>query len=110
VPVRVVHKLSEGDYGIIEMIDDATVSLVVNMAWSKQSVEDDKYIRLAANKMKVPCITTMAGFHALVLGLQTVANGPLHVESIQRYNARLKRDVEPAVTGTDAADAIGEVA
>ncbi len=111
VAVRVVHKLSEGDYGILEMIEDCTITLVVNMAWSRQSVEDDKYIRLAANKMKVPCITTMAGFHALVLGLQTVASGPLHVESIQNYNARLKPVVEPVVrAGGEPADALGEAA
>jgi carbamoyl-phosphate synthase large subunit len=110
VPVRVVHKLSEGDYGILEMIEDGTITLVVNMAWSRQSVEDDKFIRLAANKMKVPCITTMAGFHALVLGLQTVAGGPLHVESIQNYNARLKPPVEAARATAGDEEAVGEVA
>jgi carbamoyl-phosphate synthase large subunit len=111
VAVRVVHKLSEGDYGILDMIEDGTITLVVNMAWSRKSVEDDKFIRLAANKMKVPCITTMAGFHALVLGLQTVASGPLHVESLQNYNARLlKPAVEPARAGSDTADVVGEAA
>jgi carbamoyl-phosphate synthase large subunit len=110
VAVRIVHKLSEGDYGILEMIEDGTVTLVVNMAWSRQSVEDDKYIRLAANKMKVPCITTMAGFHALVLGLQTVAGGPLHVESIQNYNARLRPVIEAGHATGATQDAIGEVA
>jgi len=89
------------------MIDDGTISLVVNMAWSRKSVEDDKFIRLAANKMKVPCITTMAGFHALVLGLQTVAAGTLHVESIQNYNARLTPGVEPAPTA-ERVGAVGE--
>jgi carbamoyl-phosphate synthase large subunit len=108
--VKVVHKLSEGDSGILEMIEDGTITLVVNMAWSRKSIEDDKYIRLAANKMKVPCITTMAGFHALVLGLQTVAGGPLHVESIQNYNARLRPAAEPAPAGNATADAVGEVA
>jgi carbamoyl-phosphate synthase large subunit len=109
VPVRVVHKLSEGDYGILEMIEDGTITLVVNMAWSRKSVEDDKYIRLAANKMKVPCITTMAGFHALVLGLQSVSGGPMHVESIQNYNARLVPATEGAGTESGAA-ALGEAA
>jgi carbamoyl-phosphate synthase large subunit len=89
VPARVVHKLSEGDHGIIEMIENGDIQLVVNMAWSRKSIQDDKSIRLAANKMKTQCVTTMAGFHAYVLGLQTLAGGPLHVESIQNYNARL---------------------
>jgi carbamoyl-phosphate synthase large subunit len=89
VPSRVVQKIGEGDLGIIEMIENGDVHLVVNMAWSRKSIRDDKFIRLAANKMKVQCITTMAGFHALVLGLQTLSGGPVHVESIQSYNARL---------------------
>jgi hypothetical protein len=74
-------------------------------------MEDDKFIRLAANKMKVPCITTMAGFHALVLGLQTMVGGPVHVESIQNYNARLK-PVAALATGDagEAPQAVGEAA
>jgi carbamoyl-phosphate synthase large subunit len=109
VPARVVHKLSEGDPGIIEMIESGDIGLVVNMAWSRESIQDDKFIRLAANKMKVQCITTMAGFHALVLGLQTLSGAPLHVESIQNYNARLSR-AEPAVAAERPAPAVGEAA
>ena len=109
VPARVVHKLSEGDQGIIDMIEDGEVHLVVNMAWSRKSIEDDKFIRLAANKMKVQCITTMAGFHALVLGLQTLSGGPLHVESIQNYNARLAKPA-PSETAQGEVRAAGEVA
>jgi carbamoyl-phosphate synthase large subunit len=109
VTVREVHKLSEGDAGIIEMIENGEIHLVVNMAWSRKSVQDDKFIRLAANKMKVQCITTMAGFHAFVLGLQTLSDGPVHVESIQNYNARLTSP--PALESvSDEARAAGESA
>jgi carbamoyl-phosphate synthase large subunit len=110
VPVRTVQKINEGDYGILEMIDDGTIQLVVNMAWSKKSIEDDKFIRLAANKMKVPCITTMAGFHALVLGLQTITVGQVHVESIQSYNARVKLPAAAGEAAPDAAPVAGEAA
>jgi carbamoyl-phosphate synthase large subunit len=109
VPVRVVHKLSEGDHGILDMIEGGDIHLVVNMAWSRKSVQDDKFIRLAANKMKVQCITTMAGFHALVLGLQTLSGGPVHVESIQNYNARLRRPA-PAADASGEVEAVGEAA
>jgi carbamoyl-phosphate synthase large subunit len=112
IPSRVVHKISEGDYGLLEMIDDGTIQLVVNMAWSKKAIEDDKFIRLGANKLKVPCITTMAGFHALVLGLQTVVGGPVHVESLQRYNARLRPESpsSSADGAGESAQAVGEAA
>jgi carbamoyl-phosphate synthase large subunit len=111
VAVQEVHKISEGDYGLLEMIDDGTIQLVVNMAWSKKAIEDDKFIRLAANKMKIPCITTMAGFHALVLGLQTLVDGPVHVETIQNYNARLLTP-SPLAGVDEAGDAprVGEAA
>jgi carbamoyl-phosphate synthase large subunit len=90
IPCRVVEKISTGDYGLIEMIEDGSITLVVNMALSKKSVEDDKFIRLAANKMRVPCITTQAGFHALVLGMMSAQSDEFHVESIQNYIARLR--------------------
>jgi carbamoyl-phosphate synthase large subunit len=110
VAVRTVQKICEGDYGILEMIEDGTIHLVVNMAWSKQSIDDDKFIRLAANKMKVPCITTLAGFHALVLGLQAISGGQVHVESIQSYNARLKPLAPAREDAPDPTSKVGEAA
>jgi carbamoyl-phosphate synthase large subunit len=89
VPAVVVQKIGSGDKGIIEMIENGTIQLVVNMAFSRKSIEDDRFIRLATSKMKIPCITTMSGFHALVLGMQSLHSGSLHVNSIQDYNARL---------------------
>jgi len=109
VPARVVHKLSDGDHDILDMIENGDIHLVVNMAWSRKSIQDDKFIRLAANKMKVQCITTLAGFHALVLGLQTLSGGPVHVESIQNYNARLGKPAVPEVV-SDQTQAAGEAA
>ena len=98
VPAKVVQKIGAGDTNIIEMIEDGTIQLVVNMAFSRKSIEDDRFIRLATSKMKIPCITTMSGFHALVLGLQSVGTGSFHVNSIQNYNARLTR---PSGTPTE---------
>ncbi|MDH3198675.1 MAG: carbamoyl phosphate synthase large subunit, partial [Candidatus Krumholzibacteria bacterium] len=90
IPADVVEKISAGDDRLIDMIEDGSIRLVVNMAVSKKSIDDDREIRLCASKMKVPCVTTMAGFHALVLGLQSLHAGGLRVESIQGYNARLR--------------------
>jgi carbamoyl-phosphate synthase large subunit len=96
VPCEVVEKISSGDYGLIEMIEDGSITLVVNMALSRRSIEDDKFIRLAASRMRIPAITTMAGFHALVLGLMSVHFDEFHVESIQNYIARLETGREKA--------------
>jgi carbamoyl-phosphate synthase large subunit len=105
IPCHTVEKISSGDYGLIEMIEDGSITLVINMAVSRKSIEDDKFIRLAANKMRVPAITTMAGFHALVLGLMSVQIDDMPVESIQNYIAGARRQAPPAVAtagaGTD---------
>ncbi len=87
IAAEVVHKLSEGDPGIIERIDNGSIALVVNMAFSRRSIEDDRMIRLAASRMRVPCITTLSGFHALVLGLQALREQGLRVESLQAMHA-----------------------
>ena len=51
------------------MIESGEIAMVINTPVGSRSVEDEKAIRMAAICKKVPCVTTMSGFHALVLGL-----------------------------------------
>jgi carbamoyl-phosphate synthase large subunit len=90
VPSRVVQKISSGDREIIDLIDDGTIRLVINMAASREAVEDDKEIRLEANRMKIPSVTTMAGLNAMVLGLMSIQTNSYSVQSIQEYNQSLQ--------------------
>jgi carbamoyl-phosphate synthase large subunit len=99
VPSRVVQKISSGDREIIEMIGDGTIQLVINMAASQKAVEDDREIRLEANKVKIPSITTMAGLNAMVLGLMSIQSDAYHVQSIQEYNDTLWSQVSSEVAG-----------
>jgi carbamoyl-phosphate synthase large subunit len=69
VPVEEVPKISTGDHRIIRMIETGEIAMVINTPVGSRSVEDEKAIRLAASRKKAPCVTTMSGFHALVLGL-----------------------------------------
>ncbi len=85
IPSTTVKKISSGDRSIIEMIEDGAISLVVNMAVNRKSIDDDRAIRLAANRMKVPSITTLSGFHALVFGLMSMNSGDMSVRSLQDY-------------------------
>jgi carbamoyl-phosphate synthase large subunit len=99
VPSRVVPKISSGDREIIDLIEDGTIRLVINMAASREAIEDDREIRLAANKAQVPAITTMAGLNALVLGLMSIQAGPVRVHSLQERLAGLDlTEVEPGAT------------
>lgn len=92
VPARVVPKISSGSNEIIELIADGTIRLVINMAASRKAVEDDREIRLEANRNKIPSITTMAGLNAMVLGLMSIQTDSYCVQSIQAYNQTLCRE------------------
>ncbi|NIM20303.1 MAG: carbamoyl-phosphate synthase large subunit [Candidatus Latescibacteria bacterium] len=92
VPVRVVPKLSAGDEKIVEMIESGSIQLVVNTPAGKNAIEDEKAIRLAANRMKIPSITTLAGFHALVFGIASLRRGNMDVSPLQAYAEKLKNN------------------
>ncbi|UCG52267.1 MAG: carbamoyl-phosphate synthase large subunit, partial [Candidatus Latescibacterota bacterium] len=85
IPVRVVPKVSTGDTQIINLIENGEITLVINTPVGKKSVEDEKAIRLAASRRKVPCVTTMAGFHTLVLGLEGFKGRKFGVAPLQSY-------------------------
>jgi carbamoyl-phosphate synthase large subunit len=60
----------------------------VNTPVGRESVEDEKAIRLAAIRQRVPCVTTMSAFHSLVLGLASLDGKALGVIPIQSCTAR----------------------
>jgi len=88
IPVDEVPKVSSGDPRIIDLIDSGDVVLVVNTPVGKTSIEDERAIRLAAIQRKVPCITTMQGFHSLVLGLEALQGREFNVAPLQQYVRR----------------------
>jgi carbamoyl-phosphate synthase large subunit len=90
IPVYPVPKISSGDQGILEHIKGGKIALIINTPVGKKSIEDEKAIRLAANEMKIPCVTTMAGFHALVFGLISLRSKNLSVVSLQNSIGTLK--------------------
>lgn len=83
IPVTVVPKINSDDDTIVQMIENGEIKIIVNTPVGKKAIEDGKSIRLAANRMKVPCITTLAGFHAFVFGLDSLGSGRARIASLQ---------------------------
>jgi carbamoyl-phosphate synthase large subunit len=88
IPVEEVPKVGSGDTAIIDLVERGEIVLVVNTPVGSGSVEDDKAIRLAATRKRVPCVTTMQGFHSLVLGLASLGGRKFTTLPIQAYAAR----------------------
>jgi carbamoyl-phosphate synthase large subunit len=85
IPVDEVPKVNSGDARLLDLIENGEVVLVVNTPVGRVSIEDEKAIRLAAVIRKVPCITTMQGFHSLVLGLESLREQQFGVAPLQGY-------------------------
>jgi len=83
IPAEVVPKMTASEPGIVRRIEKGEIAFVVNTPMGKKSMGDERLIRLAASRMKVPCVTTMAGFHALAFGLASMRDTEFGVDSIQ---------------------------
>jgi carbamoyl-phosphate synthase large subunit len=87
IPVEEVPKVGSGDTTIIDLVERGDIVLVVNTPVGRRSIEDDKAIRLAANRKKIACVTTMSAFHSLVLGLASVGRKDFTILPIQAYTS-----------------------
>ncbi len=86
----VVGKLggtTEGELDAVSLISSGAVGLVVNTPRGRGPRSDGYHIRTAANKFKVPCITTMSAALAAVRAIGAMAAGELVVKSIQEHHA-----------------------
>ncbi|MEJ2719955.1 MAG: carbamoyl-phosphate synthase large subunit [bacterium] len=91
IPVDEVPKVNSGDARLLDLIENGEVVFVVNTPVGRVSIEDEKAIRLAAVIRKVPCITTMQGFHSLVLGLEPLREQQFGVAPLQGYVRQYQR-------------------
>ncbi|MTV25569.1 carbamoyl-phosphate synthase large subunit [Nitriliruptoraceae bacterium ZYF776] len=89
IATTVVGKVSQGDRGILGLIEDGEVGLVLNTPFGSGARGDGYEIRQAAVTSGVPCITTLAGILAVIQAVEAVRTGPLTVRSLQEHQAAL---------------------
>ncbi len=95
IAAQVVGKHSERDAGegpdIVRLIKAGTVDLVFNTPYGNSGPRIDGYeIRSAAVTADVPCITTVQGATAAVMGIEAQLRGELKVRSLQQSHAALR--------------------
>ena len=91
IPAERVGKVSDGDDAIIEALRTGRIDLVLNTAFGERARGDGQAIRQAAVSHGVPCITTLAGMGAALLGVEAVQRGDMTVRSLQERHADLAR-------------------
>ncbi len=92
LPVEVVNKrLNEGHPNVIDVINDGSVSCVINTPEGRYTgtLRDGFYIRRAATEKRIPCFTSpdtaRAAVDALIAGMQRGTEPSYHVRALHEY-------------------------
>ena len=113
VVVTPVLKRSEGSPNAEDLIEAGRVDLVINTPFGRGPRTDGSFIRTAAVRAGIPCITTVQGILAAVQGIEAL-RGPRPVPlSLQEYHAarpagtRQAAPIEPQAVSVVAVSAGG---
>jgi carbamoyl-phosphate synthase large subunit len=103
IPVTVIRKHYQGvgeGPDTIEAIRSGDIDLIMNTPFGVGARVDGYEIRTAAVLSGTPCITTVQGLGAAVLGIESVVAGPFGVRSLQEYAAVLHQRRNGAAGGS----------
>ncbi|GAA1664636.1 carbamoyl-phosphate synthase large subunit [Fodinicola feengrottensis] len=79
----------------LDLIRDGEIDLVLNTPYGNSGPRVDGYeIRSAAVARDIPCITTVQGVTAAVLGIEALIRGDIDVRPLQQLHASLKQAAE----------------
>ena len=105
VPVAPVRKRSEGVPNAVDLIEGGGVDLVVNTPFGRGPRTDGYFIRTAAARAGVPCITTIPGLLAAVQGIDAMRAGRPAPRSLQEYHAGQSAPAVDRGTAPEAGEA-----
>jgi carbamoyl-phosphate synthase large subunit len=89
VPVEEVHKISEGRPNILDLITNGEIKLIINTVSGHKARTDEIKIRSTATAHNVPCITTISGAEAAIMGIEAIrARDGVNVRALQDYHAQ----------------------
>jgi carbamoyl-phosphate synthase large subunit len=71
----------------VDLIKTGKVDLIINTPLGRESFYDEKSIRGAAVRYRVPCITTLSAAHAAARGIRALVEQSFEVNSLQDLHA-----------------------
>jgi carbamoyl-phosphate synthase large subunit len=86
VPVTRVSKRSEGSPNATDLIEAGEVQLVINTPFGPGPRTDGYFIRTAATRAGVACITTIQGVIAAVQGIEAMGRGRGELRALQELH------------------------
>jgi carbamoyl-phosphate synthase large subunit len=84
---------AEGGRHAVALIEAGEIALVINTPQGPSARTDGYEIRSAAVASDIPCITTVPGASAAVMGIEALIRGEMSVRPLQELHADLRRAV-----------------
>jgi len=89
--VEKIYKVNEGRPHVVDWIKTGKIQLIINTPLGRQSFYDERAIRRAAIRHRVPCITTLEGALAAVNGIAAVQQQRIELRCLQDLHPRPMR-------------------
>lgn len=83
-----IAEKSEDRADAVELISSGAVGLIINTPHGRGPRSDGYHIRSAANRHKVPCITTVSAALAATDAIREMSRSEVSIRSIQSYHLR----------------------
>jgi carbamoyl-phosphate synthase large subunit len=80
IEVDHVHKVSDAQPNIIDLIKNGEIALVINIPGGFQSKQDEQMIRRVTIDHKIHLFTTTSGAFLLALGIESMRKNPLTIQ------------------------------
>ena len=82
---ELIYKLGQSTPNIKDFIIDKKIQLILNTPVGKEAKIKDNYIRLLANRHKIPIYTTIWGMQTCIEALKERQKGDMGVQALQTY-------------------------
>jgi carbamoyl-phosphate synthase large subunit len=89
LPVRRIHKVSEGSPHIVDLLKEDRIAMVINSPAGGEAFADSFPIRRVALERRVLYFTTIAGAAAAAEGIEYLKRGAVGVRALQDYHATI---------------------
>ena len=81
-----LYKVNEGRPNLVDFVKNDEIDLIINTPHGRESMYDERAIRMAALQFNIPCLTTLAAAEALVKGILALSEGDFRVRSLQEWH------------------------
>ncbi len=96
VPAEELKKIKEGSPNATDLLQQSKLDLVINTPSGEKPRQDEIVIRSLAVSRGVPCVTTIEGSIASVLGIRAMKEKSMKVTSLQMYHENITTPSLPA--------------